>query len=139
MIMKREIKFRAWDKGKYEIGSDGSIFSSDFNNSGKRKQLKLYKDRDGYNVVWFTIKGVRRIHPVRKLVAESFLGKRPKGLVINHKNGIRDDDRVENLEYMTSQENTIHGWKRGRKSSERNREWGRELARIINKKRWQTE
>lgn len=134
--MNREIKFIALNK--YEIGSDGSIWSNDFNNSGKRKQLKLYKDRDGYNVVWFTIKRIRRIHPVRKLVAEAFLGERPKGLVINHKNGVRADDRAENLEYITSQANTIHGWKRGRKPSEKNREWGRKLAKLTNKKRWGT-
>lgn len=111
----REIKFRAWDESKYDIGDDGSVWSNDFNNSGKRKQLKLYKDRDGYNTVFLTIGGIRRIHAVRRLVAYTFLGKRPQGLQINHKNGIRDDDRVGNLEYITSRENTLHGWARGRK------------------------
>ncbi len=116
--MSRVIKFRAWDK--YEIGSDGSVWSTDFNNSGKRKQLKLYKDRNGYNVVWFTIKGKRAIHPVRKLVAYLFLGVRPDGLVINHKNGKRDDDRADNLEYVTQRENILHGWRvNGRKTSEK--------------------
>jgi len=114
----REIKFRAWDK--YEIGSDGSIWSTDFNNSGKRKQLKLYKDRDGYNVVWFTIGGLRRIHAVRRLVAYMFLGDRPEGMVINHKNGKRNDDRAENLEYVTWKENALHGYRvNGRKHSDK--------------------
>lgn len=112
--MTREIKFRAWDR-KYEIGSDGPVWSNDFNNTGKRNALKLYKDRDGYNVVYLTTDGVRHIHAVRKLVALSFLGPRSEGMQINHKNGVRDDDSVENLEYLTSQENTQHGWARGRK------------------------
>lgn len=87
---------------------------------GKRGQLKVYKEKDGYNVVWFTIKGVRRIHPVRKLVAEAFLGERPKGLWINHKNGKRDDDRVENLEYVTPRENALHGYRvNGRKHTDK--------------------
>jgi hypothetical protein len=112
----KEVKFRAWDGSKYEIASDGSVWSNDFNNTGKRKQLKLYKDRDGYHVVWFTINNERRIHAVRKLVALTFLGPRPTPKhQINHKNGVRNDDRVENLEYLTSRENTLHGWARGRK------------------------
>ena len=137
--MTREIKFRAWDKSKYDIGSDGSVWSNDFNNSGKRKELKLYKDPDGYNTVFLTIKTVRKIHAVRKLVALTFLGERPEKLQINHKNGKRDDDRVENLEYVTSQENSLHGWRvNGRKPSEKQRENGRKLAKMINTKRWQT-
>lgn len=117
----RDIKFRGWDGSKYDIGSDGSIWSNDFNNSGKRKELKKYYDKkDGYKVVYLTIGGVRKIHAVRKLVAHVFLGERPKGLVINHKNGIRDDDRAENLEYVTQRENTLHGWRvNGRKHSEK--------------------
>ena len=136
----RTIKFRAWDKSKYDIGSDGSIWSNDFNNSGKRKELKKYFDnKDGYKIVYLTIGNVRKVYPVRKLAAVSFLGERPKGLVINHKNGFRDDDRAENLEYVTQQYNTQDGWKRGRQITEKMRKNGRKLAAIINKKRWNYE
>lgn len=135
----REIKFRAWDGSKYDIGSDGSVWSNDFNNSGKRKALKLYKDRDGYNVVWLTIDGVRRIHAVRKLVALSFLGERPAKMQINHKNGIRDDDREENLEYLTSRENTLHGWARGRTISSAQRAAMSKGTLEFNRRRWHPE
>ena len=60
-------------------------------------------------------------------------------MVINHKNGFRDDDRAENLEYVTQQYNTQDGWKRGRQITEKMRKNGRKLAAIINKKRWNYE
>lgn len=137
--MQRTIKFRAWEGSKYDIGSDGSVWSNDFNNSGKRKALKLYKDRDGYNTVFLTTNGVRRIHAVRKLVALTFFGNRPYKMQINHKNGVRGDDRVANLEYLTSRENTLHGWARGRKVSERQRAASSASMLEANRRRWHPE
>lgn len=135
----REIKFRAWDKSKYVAGSDGLIYSTDFNHTGKTKALKGYLDKHGYHCVLMNIDGRRVFTGSHKLVARAFLGEKPTPkLVVNHKNGIRTDNRPENLEYLTQKENTIHGWKRGRKISDKARAWGRELARITNKKRWQT-
>jgi len=133
----RQIKFRAWDNSKYDIGSDGSIWSNDFNNSGKRKELKKYYDRkDGYMIVYLTINNKRKVYPVRKLVAITFLGKRPDKLVINHKNGVRDDDRAENLEYVTSQYNAKDGWNRGRKVTPKMREVARQKMIKINNKKY---
>ncbi len=42
------------------------------------------------------------------IVAAAFIGDRPNGKEINHKNGNRRDNRVENLEYVTKSENIIH-------------------------------
>ena len=56
----REIKFRAWPgSGKYVAGSDGLIYSTDFNHTGKTKALKGYYDRDGYHMVLLNIDGKR--------------------------------------------------------------------------------
>lgn len=134
--MNRTLKFRGWQNSKYDIGDDGSVWSNDFNNSGKRKELKTYLE-DGYRIVYLTIKGVRKIYPVRKLVALTWLGERPLGLVINHKNGIRNDDNVENLEYVTQRENTLHGWRsNGRKFSDKAKETSRQKMIKINIKKY---
>jgi len=42
------------------------------------------------------------------LVAEAFIGPRPPGEVVDHINGDRSDDRVENLRYVTLSENMIN-------------------------------
>lgn len=48
----------------------------------------------------------RRVHG---LIAETFLGPRPDGCHVNHKNGERADNRAANLEYVSNRANVIHG------------------------------
>lgn len=51
-----------------------------------------------------------RIH---KLVANAFVDGKKEGLEVNHKNGIKNDNRAENLEWVTRSENIIHAVKTG--------------------------
>lgn len=52
---------------------------------------------------------------VHRLVANAFLGPRPPGMVTNHKNADRLDNRAANLEYITQQGNVRHSMALGRK------------------------
>jgi len=45
---------------------------------------------------------------VAKLVAENFIGPRPRGMEINHKDGNKQNNAVWNLEYVTHKENIRH-------------------------------
>ena len=49
--------------------------------------------------------------PVHQLVAFTFIGPRPKGMDIRHKNGNPKDNRLENLEYGTRRENILDAYK----------------------------
>lgn len=75
-MTNRPIRFRAWG-GKYEIGSDGSVWSTDFNHTGKRKELKQYLDEDGYPHVFLNIDGKRTKLVIHRAVAKLFLSPKP--------------------------------------------------------------
>ena len=55
-------------------------------------------------------KRVAKTFYVHHLVAEAFLGPRPPNMQINHLNGNKHDNRVENMEYCTPSQNTQHAY-----------------------------
>jgi hypothetical protein len=67
--------------------------------------------RNGY--VAYTIKKDRVYYNryAHRLLVDAFLGPIPKGMQVNHKNGIRDDCRLENLEIVTNAENRAHSYR----------------------------
>src|SRR5262245_48668441 len=66
-----------------------------------------------YLYVVLSCAGHRAVKPVHQLVAQAFLGPCPTGLEINHRNGLRADNRVANLEYCTHRENMEHAGQYG--------------------------
>jgi len=76
------------------------------------------KLRRGYLTVHLCSKDVKGYdnHSVHSLVMNAFVGPRPPGMVINHKNGIRWDNRLENLEYCTQSYNRKQDFVHGRQS-----------------------
>lgn len=84
----------------YIINRDGTIFSIKNNCF-----LKPRKRRDGYYIVRINRKDVA----VHRLVAEKYIPNPNNYPVVNHKNKIKTDNRVENLEWCTAKQNSIHG------------------------------
>lgn len=134
----RTLKFRAWvNCGKYLAGSDGLIYSTDFNHTGKIKALKGGLDKDGYPHVLMNIDGKRVWRANHKLVALAFHGEKPTPQhQVNHINGNRADNRPENLNYLTSRENTLDGYRRGRTISDATKEAMRKGTVLFNHNRW---
>lgn len=95
-------------EGLYKISSLGQVYSL--------RSKRLLKpclvgplDRDArYYGVMLRKDGKAIQFTIHRLVALAFIGERPDGHYINHKNLNRLDNRVDNLEYVTPQENTRH-------------------------------
>ncbi|MEP6587158.1 MAG: HNH endonuclease signature motif containing protein [Polaromonas sp.] len=60
----------------------------------------------------------RKKHSVHRLVAHAFCENYKPGAIVNHKNGIKTDNRASNLEWVTHAENNQHAYvSLGRKGS----------------------
>ena len=60
-----------------------------------------------------SIPGLSKSHGVHRLVAMAFIGMPPDGMEINHKNGNKSDNRLDNLEYVTHSQNVVHAHRNG--------------------------
>lgn len=83
------------------------VFSS--SKHAKGRELKQWQNADGY----LTIKLNNKTFSIHCLVANFILGERPKDYVVNHKDGVKTNNRPSNLEYVTLAENTRHSVKHG--------------------------
>lgn len=73
---------------------------------------------NGYKVVSIAADGRSKAYRVHRLVACAFLGESMDSVLdINHKDGVRDNNRVENLEWCTRSYNLKDSYARGRKGS----------------------
>lgn len=72
--------------------------------------IKRRLNLSGYWEVTLKHGDKRRRRQIGRLVALAFLQPDPERDETNHKNGIRHDDRLENLEWVTHRENMIHAY-----------------------------
>lgn len=94
----------------------------DVSNFGRVRSLKtgiILKPQRGKNCRYDRVSLYSKEKPrgyipsIHILVAEAFIGPRPRGLVLNHKDGNRSNNSANNLEYITQKENMRHAKKMG--------------------------
>ena len=121
--------------GLYEVSNLGRIrrirFINGKHNFEKIRECKQTLNTWGYMTVNLSKNGKSNTKRVHRLVAIAFFGE--SNLQIDHIDGNKLNNNVNNLEYVTPKENTKRAWKNG---LAKNTEYQREIARKVMTERW---
>lgn len=108
-------------EGFYEVSNMGRVRSvkrtvlykdgRKFNYKGVL--LKVMKDPRGYSQVGFNKNGIKSTHRIHRLVAENFIPNHSIDKEVNHIDGVKENNTLDNLEWVTSSENTRKGYELG--------------------------
>lgn len=121
MSISQEIWLPVVDyEGYYEISNLGNLRSVDrivrHKSSGtmlrRGRPMRQNKNRYGYVDVKLGKLGVEKSHLVHRLVAIAFLDNVEDKPQVNHKNGVKWDNNLENLEWATKSENRLHSYQK---------------------------
>lgn len=99
-------------EGSYKISNKGRLLSVSritMRSNGSpfpvKEQILKFEKQDGYNRIRIKRNGFKGHEFVHVMVAKAFILNPENKPQVNHKNAIRNDNRVENLEWATSSEN----------------------------------
>ena len=106
-------------EGLYQVSNFGNVMSMEryiTESSGKirikyKKKMKLYQNEYGYMRVILIKNKIGKNYQVHRLVSLSFIENKLNKLYVNHKDGIKNNNNVENLEWVTKSENELHAYR----------------------------
>lgn len=104
--MKEQFR-KVVDNDNYTISSDGILKGK----TGREKALR--KRKDGYLEVHLYRDGIRSHKRVHRLVAEAFIPNPDNKPEVNHKDGNKCNNSVDNLEWVNKSENMTHAYQTG--------------------------
>lgn len=97
-------------RGLYQVSNLGRIKSYWFE---KEKILVNLKNKYGYLKVCLCKEGKKKQFFIHRLVAQMFIPNSDNKPFINHKNGNKEENKIDNLEWCTYKENNAHAYKTG--------------------------
>lgn len=96
-------------EGWYDVSNHGRVKRvRPGRNTHIGKILEPWLSGSNYLRVCLTSDGKRNHFDVHRLVARAFIGPVPPGHEVNHKGGVKTNNRPGNLEYVTRQQNLLH-------------------------------
>lgn len=107
-------------EGLYQISNYGNIKSLErkHHRGGIKKEriLKLRIDNDGYNQIILWKNSMIKSYRVHRLVLQTFLPTDNVRLQVNHKDGIKTNNYIDNLEWCMQSQNMKHAFAIGLKN-----------------------
>ena len=97
-------------KGFIEVSNEGRVRSL---LGGSPRILKTQPDKSGYHRVRVTIERTKVSYKVHREVAKAFIDNPNHFPQVNHKDGNKDNNAADNLEWVTNIENAHHAIKNG--------------------------
>lgn len=98
---------------RYLATENGDLISTNYKNSGQEKKLKPSITGGYYKTMLLRDDGKYVSKNVHWFITLAFFGERKKGLSVNHKDGNKLNNHIDNLEYVTESENRLHAYKMG--------------------------
>jgi len=117
--MKIWVNIKGYE-GLYRVSNTGEVRSLGAGNSNNsiKRSLKEQRTKKGYFQVALCKDGGRKFFRIATLVAEAFVPNPYRKKTVNHKNGIKTDNRAVNLEWCTNLENMRHAYRTGIRKNE---------------------
>lgn len=108
----------------YKVSNQGRV-----QNRRTGRILKPQLKSGGYYMVSLSSNGKPQVYLIHHLVLVAFKGSCPKGYLCNHKNFIKTDNNIDNLEWVSPKYNNQHAYKGGRFPIQRGTTHGRAKLR----------
>lgn len=115
-------------ENKYQISNLGNVKTLDrYDSLGrfhKSKLLKISIEKDGYEYITLLgNKGATKSFFIHRLVVHAFMTNLNDLPQINHKDGNKTNNKVDNLEWLTAKQNVRHALRTGLRKSGENHPW----------------
>ena len=122
-------------EGIYQVSNQGKVKSLERKvrhseggwKNWKERIIKPYKGNHGYLMLGLSNDGHRKAFTIHRLVALAFISNPDNKAEVNHKDGDKTNNLLENLEWNTPSENTKHAHLNGFVKIKRNLKNGRFL------------
>lgn len=96
-------------EGLYQISNLGNVKSFNYRKMKTTKNKQINLDKNGYSYVILYGKDKPKLKRIHRLVAEAFIPNPHNLPQVNHKNEIKSDNTIENLEWCNSKYNNTYG------------------------------
>lgn len=99
-------------EGIYQVSNLGRVRSLNYRNKKSIHILKEYNDKRGYKLICLHFKG-KKTYQIHRLVAKAFIPNPNNLPQVNHIDGDKTNNNINNLEWCSIKDNIIHAYKTG--------------------------